>query len=48
MIDIMIDIWEYIGNPNEMGDIWGFPARHGGTQQWLVYHGKSHLEMDEN
>ena len=21
----MIDIWEYIGHPDEMGDIWRFP-----------------------
>ena len=25
IIEIMIDIWEYIGHPDEMGDIWRFP-----------------------
>ena len=30
-------------------DSWRFPARHGGIEKWLLhFHGKSHLEMDDD
>ena len=31
-----------------IGFIWGFPKSHGATPEWMVYNGKSHLEMDDS